>query len=128
MSPIRKFFSDESKHTALLTAFWAIIFISIVISSGALKIAYHAVATSDRAEHGFCIAIKLIEGGAVADAAIAANPKTTLETKAIREGTARGGLSYASELRSVVHCDGPPPIVTALYKQFHINPKTSEDK
>lgn len=123
MSPIRHMTRRE-----WLIAFWAVVVMAAVVSSGALISAHKANNTAQRSEKGFCIAIKLIEGGAVADAEIANNPNTTPDTKRIRNGTARGSLSFASQLRDIVHCDAPPPKIKDLYLKFKINPRTKENK
>lgn len=123
MSPIRHMTRKE-----WLFAFWAVVLVGAVISSGALIAARNANSTAKRSEKGFCIAIQLIESGAVADSAIANNPKTTPETKRIRTGTARGSLFFAAKLRSIVHCQPPPEPVSMLYTEFKINPQTKEDK
>lgn len=123
MSPIRHMTRKE-----WLFAFWAVVIIAVVVSTGALLSARSANSTAERSEKGFCIAIKLIESGAAADAAVADNPRTSDDIKNIRRKQAAGSLFFASQLRSIVHCQAPLHPIGALYEEFKINPKTSENK
>lgn len=122
MSPIRHMTRKE-----WLIAFWAVVILAAIVSTGALVSARHANDAADtanesaqRSEKGFCIAINLIESGAKADAAVADNPRTTKSIKNIRREQARGSLFFASQLRSIVRCPQPDPSVKKLYKEFHI--------
>lgn len=128
MSPIRKFFSDDSKHKAILAAFWAVIFICVVISSVSIFIASDATstakkatATADRSEDGFCIAVKLIEDGAVSDAAIANSPGVSPDVRRIRTGQYKASLAFALKLRHLgFRCPPPSPAVINLVRK--VNP------
>lgn len=82
-----------------LVVFWAIIIIALVVSVGALGAARRANDTATKSEHGFCIAIRTIETGAVADREVAENTTTEPGIKATRERQWRASIQFAAELR-----------------------------
>jgi hypothetical protein len=124
MSPIR----NHVTHKQWLILFWAVVAIAVVVSTGALRAAHSAGQTAQRSEKGFCIAIQLIESGALADATVALNNKTQADIAKVRLGQARGSIHFASQLRSIVHCPPPEPRVKKLYVRFNINQKVSENR
>lgn len=120
MNPIRNYMGPERRqaHRKWVVIFWAVIFIAVVISSGALIVADRATKTANRSEAGFCIAIELIEGGAVSDARIANSPGVSADVKKIRTQQYKGSLFFALKLRHLhFHCRPPSPEVIKLVKR-----------
>lgn len=122
MNPIRAYQNERRhSHKAILVAFWAVIFICVVISTVSLVIADRATTTANRSENGFCIAVRLIEDGAVSDAAIANSPGVSPDVRRIRTGQYKASLAFALKLRHLgFHCPPPSPSVINLVRK--VNP------
>lgn len=102
-------------NKSLLVAIGAGIFVLIVISTASLVIADRATTTANRSEDGFCIAVKLVEDGAVADAAVANSPGVSPTVKRIRTQQYKASIAFAFRLRDLgFHCDPPSRKVIQL--------------
>lgn len=103
---------------SLVVALAAVMFILIVISTASLVIADRATTTANRSEDGFCIAVKLIEDGAVSDAKVAASPGISPDVKKIRTVQYKASLAFALRLRHLgFHCSPPSQEVIQLVRK-----------
>jgi hypothetical protein len=124
MNPIRGYMGPERrKHSKIwLTIFWSVIFIAVVISSGSLIVANRATDVAHRSEKGFCIAISLIESGALADARVAHSPSTPRNIRKIRTEQYRGSIFFALQLRNQgFECQKPTNSVLKLIREVERN-------
>lgn len=111
-------FERRKSYKALIPLVIAIFTIAIVLSSVGLKIAYDATNTADRSEDGFCIAIKLIEDGALSDAKIAGSPQIPKDARDARRSQYLGALHFSKELRNLgFRCDPPQKAVIDLERR-----------
>lgn len=107
MNPIRNYSGPERRraHRAWLAAFWAVVIISIIISSASLKIAYNATQAAKRSETAICTEIRYIEASASLNQKLSAETQNLEERKA-RQRAIEGALKLASDLRGQgVRCD-----------------------
>jgi hypothetical protein len=120
MNPIRSYMGPERResHKKWIYIFWAVIFVAVIISTSSIVVADRATNTANRSEDGFCIAIQLIEGGALSDARIANAPGVSAEVKRIRTQQYRGSIHFATQLRQLgFHCQPPQKEVRILIKE-----------
>jgi hypothetical protein len=124
MNPIRGYMGVERRqeHRRLLAIFWSIIFIGVVISTSSLVVAYRATNVAHRSEKGFCIAIKLIESGALADAKVAHSRTTPPDVRKIRTQQYKGSIFFALQLRNQrFECPPPANDVVPLIREVERN-------
>jgi hypothetical protein len=122
MNPIREYQGGERRRNhnrAILIAFWAVVGICAVISGASIVVADRATTTANRSESGFCIAVHLIEQGAVGDAKIAKSPTVPPEVRRVRTQQYTGSLRFALQLRQLgFHCRPPTPDVINLVNEI----------
>lgn len=105
-------------NRGVVAAIGALVLALIVLSTWGLFVAQHATTIANRSEDGFCIAVRLIEDGAVSDAKIANSAGVSADVKQIRTQQYRASLAFALRLRHLgFRCGPPSPEVSQLVRK-----------
>lgn len=103
MNPIRQAWDPERRghyRKQILVTFWVVIFVNVVVSTGALIVARDGQGISRRGQKAICVEIKFLEGNATLAEKIGRKTKDPELRKERFEG-AKGARHLAQDLRNL---------------------------